>query len=104
MWSNQRRAETRHKGRDRDVRVMTSRAAILGIICLGLGGCGRFDSPQVIAGGETTVSIQAGKWRSPISEANSYCAQYGRTAVEVSHGKFGYDEISVLYVYDCVEK
>jgi hypothetical protein len=83
---------------------MVDRAAFAVIICLGLAGCGGFVSPQVITGGETTVSIQAGKWRNPISEAISYCAQYGRKAVEVSHGIFGYNKNSVLYVYDCVEK
>jgi len=83
---------------------MASRTTTAVIICLGLGGCGGFDGPQVITGGETTVSIQTGKWRSPISVADSYCAQYGRKAVEVSHGNFGYNLNSALYVYDCVEK
>jgi hypothetical protein len=40
-------------------------------LCFSLGGCGGFVSPQVITGGEATVSIQAGKWRSPISMADS---------------------------------
>ncbi len=74
------------------------------IIFFGLGGCGGLDSPKVIAGGETTVSIEGGKWRNPILLADSYCAQYGRKAVEVSHGSMGYDELTILYVYDCIEK
>jgi len=74
------------------------------IIFFGLGGCGGLGSPKVIAGGETTVSIVGGKWRNPISLADSYCAQYGRKAVEVSHGPMGYDELTILYVYDCIEK
>ncbi len=83
---------------------MAGRITIAVILCFGLGGCGGIDSPKVISGGETTVSIQAGKWRNPISLADSYCAKYGRNAVEVSHGVFGYNESSTLYVYDCVER
>ena len=84
---------------------MAARRTVIAIIMFfGLGGCGGLGSPEVIAGGETTVSIEGGKWRNPISLADSYCAQYGRKAVEVSHGSISYDELTVLYVYDCVEK
>ena len=83
---------------------MVDRTTIAVIMCFGLAGCGGFVGPQVIAGGETTVSIRAGKWRSPITLASTYCDQYGRKAVEVSHGVIGYDEAFALYVYDCVEK
>ncbi len=84
--------------------MAASRTVIVVIMCFGLGGCGRFDSPEVIAGSEFTVSIIAGKRRNPISLADSYCAQYGRKAVKYSHGVIGYDETLALYVYDCVEK
>ena len=50
------------------------------------------------------MSIQAGKWRNPQSLADNYCAKYEREAVEVSHGKIGYNKVYDLYVYDCVEK
>ncbi len=83
--------------------MAVSRTTIAVIIFFGLGGCGLGGS-EVIAGGETTVSITAGKWSNPISLADSHCAQYGRKAVEVSHGSISYDELTFLYVYDCVEK
>jgi hypothetical protein len=83
--------------------MAASRTVFAVIIFFGLGGCG-LGGPQVIAGSEFTVSITAGKWRNPISLADDYCAQYGRKAVEVSHGPMSYDELTVLYVYDCVEK
>jgi hypothetical protein len=82
---------------------MAGRTAIAVIVCFGLGGCG-LAGPEVIAGGETTVSIVSGKRINPISLAESYCAQYDRKAEEVSHGTIGYAENKVLYVYDCVEK
>ena len=84
--------------------MVVSRTVIAVIIFVGLGGCGGLGSPKVIVGGETTVSIVGGKWRNPISLADSYCAQYGRKAVEVSHGSMDYDELTILYVYDCIEK
>ncbi len=83
---------------------MARRTAVVVIVFFWLGGCGGFGSPGVIAGGETTVSIQAGKWRNPQSLADNYCAKYEREAVEVSHGKIGYNKVYDLYVYDCVEK
>lgn len=81
-----------------------SRIAISVVIFIGLGGCGGFAGPEVIAGGETTVSIKGGKMRNPISLAESYCLQYGRKAVEVGRRSVSYNELSVLYVYDCVGK
>ena len=84
--------------------MAVSRIAISVVIFMGLGGCGGFDSPEVIAGGETTVSIKGGKMRNPTSLADNYCSQYGRKAVEVGRKSVSRNELSVLYVYDCVGK
>ncbi len=81
-----------------------SRTGIAVIIFFGLGSCGGLGSPEVIARSETTVSIAGGKFRSPISLADKHCAQYERKAVEVGRKSMGTSELTVLYVYDCVEK
>ena len=82
---------------------MASRTAFAFILCIGLAGCG-LGGPEVIAESEFTVSILGGKSRNPISLAESHCAQYGRKAVEVSHRSISQNELTVLYVYDCVDK
>ena len=82
---------------------MASRTTIAVIICSGLGGCG-LGGPEIIADSEFTVSILGGKWRNPVSLADSHCAQYGRKAVEISHRSISQDELKVLYVYDCVDE
>ncbi len=94
-----------HDGFEGAGRTMAvSRMAVSVIIFIWLCGCGGFGSPEVIAGGETTVSIKGGKMRNPDSLADNYCSQYGRTAVEVGRRSVSYNELSVLYVYDCVGK
>ncbi len=81
-----------------------SRTGISVIIFFGRGSCGGLGSPEVIAGSETTVSIVGGKWRGPISLADKHCTQYERKAVEVGRKTVSHNELTVLYVYDCVEK
>ena len=82
---------------------MASRTAFAGSLCIGLAGCG-LGGPEIIADSGFTVSIVGGKWKNPISLAESHCAQDGRKAVEVSHRSISPSELTVLYVYDCVDK
>ncbi len=70
-----------------------------------IGGCGQigFSSPEIIAGGETTVSIASGKFIDPTETAETFCSGQGREAVFQSRGVLSKSGMTDLYIYDCVE-
>jgi hypothetical protein len=70
-----------------------------------IGGCGQtgFSSPEIIAGGETTVSIASGKFIDPTETAETFCSGQGRKAVFQSRGVLSRSGMTDLYIYDCVE-
>lgn len=68
-----------------------------------LTACSSLNSPEIIASGETTVSIRAGHLRDARPLAERHCAQFGRTAKPVGERILNYDQTVVLHVFDCVD-
>ena len=82
-------------------------AVVLGfLLASAAAGCvaNTFADPRIIAGGETTVSIKGGSWRSAEPLAKRYCRQFGREAVATGGGSITYDQLTSLYTFDCVDK
>ncbi len=70
---------------------------------LALAACAKpLSSPEVIGGGEQTVSIKAGQWSNVDGAANRHCAKYGKRAVARGRTRLSGTEITNLYIYDCV--
>ncbi len=86
---------------------------------IGRGGCGAwaltaavlalvacaprpFSKPEIIAGGDRTVSIKAGQWSNTDGLANAYCADYGKRAVARGRTRLSGKQLTDLYIYDCV--
>lgn len=69
----------------------------------GLTACNSLSSPEIIAAGETTVSIRAGHLRDAHPLSQRHCAQYGRIAELVGERILNYDQTVVLHVFDCIE-
>ena len=63
-----------------------------------------FSGPEVIAGGETTVSISSGRFNKPDSFAATYCAEYGKEAVFKGRRPLSDKNVLDLYIYDCKAK
>ena len=59
-------------------------------------------SPEVIGGGDRTVSIKAGQWSNVDAVANRHCANYGRRAIARGRTRLSGTELTYIYNYDCV--
>jgi len=59
-------------------------------------------SPEVIGGGEQTVSIKAGQWSNVDAVANRHCANYGKRAIPKGRTRLSGTELTNIYIYDCV--
>jgi hypothetical protein len=77
-----------------------ARFKILLLIVSALGACG--GGPEVIGGGETTVSITAGPLTNAGAMAERYCQGYGKRAVALGDKPLGPSSIKRLYAYNCV--
>ena len=62
-----------------------------------------FSKPEVIAGGDRTVSIKAGQWSYSDGLANAYCADYGKRAVARGRRRLSGTQLTDLYLYDCID-
>ncbi len=68
-----------------------------------LAACAKpMSKPEVIGGGDKTVTIQAGQWSNVDAVANRHCESYGRRAVLRGRTRLSGTEMSNLYNYDCV--
>ncbi len=63
-----------------------------------------FSGPEVIAGGENTVSISSGRFNKPDSFAASYCGKHGKEAVFKGRRPLSDKNVLDLYIYDCLAK
>ena len=82
---------------------MPTKCLILAAIFV-LNGCvfsEPFVAPEIVAGGETTVTLSTGSLRDANAYAQRYCGKYGRRAVLTSSGKMSQRAITI-YLYDCV--
>jgi hypothetical protein len=77
-----------------------ARFKILLLVISALSGCG--GGPEVIGGGETTVSITAGPLTNVSAMAGRYCQGYGKRAVALGDKPLGPSSIKRLYAYNCV--
>jgi hypothetical protein len=76
------------------------RLKVLFLVVSALGACG--GGPQVIGGGASTVSIQAGSLANVSGYAERYCQSYGKRAVALGDIPLGPSTTKRLYAYDCV--
>ena len=60
-----------------------------------------FAAPEVVAGGETTVTLKTGSLRGADAYAQRYCAKYGSHAVLISRGVMSQRAVT-FHLYDCV--
>ncbi len=75
----------------------------LAVATVAVSACAKpLSSPEVIGGGEQTVSIKAGQWSNVDGAANKHCAKYGKRAVARGRTRLSGTEITNLYIYDCV--
>ena len=79
-------------------------AAVLLATLLALAACAPkpFSKPEVIEGGDKTVSIKAGQWSNVDGVANRYCEGYGKRAVARGRTRVSGTDLTNLYIYDCV--
>jgi len=63
--------------------------------------CTPFKKPRIVAGGETTVTLEAGQWSETESFARDYCGQFGRRAVPRGTARISEDKLTSLFIYDC---
>ena len=68
---------------------------LLGACAPGLG------QPRVLAGGDTTVSIEGGQWSDAEGLANRYCGRYGKRAVAKGHRRSSGRTLTNVFIYDC---
>jgi hypothetical protein len=61
-----------------------------------------FSKPEIVAGGEKTVTIKAGQWSNTDTVANAYCEAYGKRAVARGRKRLNETDLTDLYVYDCI--
>jgi hypothetical protein len=61
-----------------------------------------FSKPEVVAGGDRTVSIKGGQWSNTDGAAEAYCANYGKRAVARGRTRASGKQLTELYIYDCV--
>ena len=76
------------------------RFKILLLVVFALGACG--GGPEVIGGGENTVSIRAGPLANVSGFAERYCQDYGKRAVALGDKPLGPSTTKRLYAYNCV--
>ncbi len=81
--------------------MRTSRLALLLISLSPLSACG--GGPEILAGGENTVSIVAGPLSNVDALAQNYCRRYRKRAVLVGARYLGPSTVKRLYAYDCVD-
>lgn len=68
-----------------------------------LAACAKpMSKPEIIGGGDKTVTIQAGQWSNVDGAASKHCESYGRRAVLRGRTRLSGTEMSNLYTYDCV--
>ena len=68
-----------------------------------LAACARpLSSPEVIGGGDRTVSIKAGQWSNVDAVATRHCENYGRRAIARGRTRLSGTELTYIYNYDCV--
>lgn len=91
------------QGTDDLRRRRTPRLALAVGLFAALTACSSLNSPEIVAAGETTVSIRAGHLRDARPLAERHCTQYGRKAESVGQKILNYDQTVVLHVFDCVE-
>ena len=60
-----------------------------------------FARPEVIAGGDRTVTIKGGQWSNTDGLANAYCAKFGKRAVARGRTRLNETNLTKLFVYDC---
>ncbi len=76
---------------------------LLAAAVLVLAACAKpLSKPEVIGGGDKTVTIKAGQWSNVDGAANKHCESYGRRAVLRGRTRLSGTEMSNLYTYDCV--
>jgi len=68
---------------------------LLGACAPGLG------QPRVLAGGDTTVSIEGGQWSNADGLANRYCGRFGKRAVPKGHRRSSGTTLTNVFIYDC---
>ena len=72
-------------------------------VAFALAACAKpLSKPEVIGGGDRTVTIKAGQWSNVDGAASKYCEGYGRRAVLRGRTRLSGTELSNLYTYDCV--
>ena len=75
------------------------RFEILLLVVSALGACG--GGPEIIGGGETTVSITAGPLANVSGMAERYCQGYGKRAVAKGHRRSSGTTLTNVFIYDC---
>ena len=73
---------------------------LLGLLLLGACAPG-LGQPRILAGGDTTVSIEGGQWSDAEALARRYCARFGRRAVAKGHRRSSGTTLSNVFLYDC---
>ena len=80
--------------------MRSNRYKILLLTVFTLSACVR--GPEVIGGGEHTVSIMAGPLTNVSAIAGRYCQGYAKRAVAIGHKPLGPSTTRRLYAYNCV--
>jgi len=70
------------------------------LVVFTLGACAK--GPEIVGGGENTVSIAAGPLVNVSGMANRHCRQYGKSAVYLGNKPLGPSTTRRLYAYNCV--
>ena len=70
------------------------------LTAVGLAACG--GGPEIVGGGEYTVSIKAGGLANVRGLAQKHCQGYGKEAVALGDKSLGPNTTKRLYAYDCV--
>lgn len=70
-------------------------------LLLSLPACSPFKEPRLLAGSETTLTLEAGQWSDTESFARDYCARFGKRAVPQGTARISEDKLTSLFIYDC---
>ncbi len=81
-------------------------AAVACLAVWAVAGCFKnpMSPPQLVAGGEETLTVQSGSWSGARTFAREYCSARGRKAVATGEVPISHDQFIKLYTFDCVDR
>ena len=84
----------------------TGLAAVACLAVCVVAGCFKnpLSPPQLVAGGEETLTVQSGSWSGARTFARDYCGARGKKAVSTGQAPISHDQFISLYTFDCVDR